>query len=94
MSSQWVRVYTEITRDRKLRRHSVATRWIWISVLCIAKESPIPGSLLLSQACPVTPEDIADEAGVSLQEVEDALRIFADQDMMFSRMKFGIYARA
>jgi hypothetical protein len=75
-NSTWLRLYTEITRDRKLRRLPPAYRWVWIAIMCIAKESPKPGRLLLSCNLPATAEDIADEAAVDLETVLQALEIF------------------
>ena len=81
-NNTWLRLYTEITRDRKLRRIKPAFRWIWIAILCMAKESPIPGRLLLSENIPVTAEDIADEAAVTIKEVNQALQIFEEELML------------
>ena len=81
-NNTWLRLYTEITRDRKLRRIKPTFRWIWIAILCMAKESPIPGKLLLSENIPVTAEDIADEAAVTIKEVSQALQIFEEELML------------
>lgn len=78
----WLRLYTEVTRDRKLRRLPVSYRWIWITILCMAKESPDPGKLLLSEGVPVEIEDIADEAAVDMEEVKKAIDIFINQKMV------------
>jgi len=78
----WLRLYTEITRDRKLRRLDPACRWVWIAVLCIAKESPVPGKLLISENIPATVEDIADEAAVTVEEVNLAIQKFKEQRMI------------
>ena len=85
----WLRLYTEITRDRKLRRHPASIRWTWITIMCMAKVSPVPGLLLLSESVPVTLEDIADEAALDLSEVKEAVAIFAAQDMLAEES--GIY---
>ena len=85
----WLRLYTEITRDRKLRRHPASIRWAWITIMCMAKVSPVPGVLLLSESVPVTLEDIADEAALDLSEVKEAVAIFARQDMLAEES--GIY---
>ena len=81
-NNTWLRLYTEITRDRKIRRLPVECRWIWIAVLCMAKESPQPGRLMLSEGLPVEPEDIADEAGVEIEDVHKALGLFEKQQMI------------
>ena len=62
----WLRLYTEVTRDRKLRREKPETRWLWIAVLCLARSSPQPGRLMLSDGSPVDVEDLADEAAITL----------------------------
>lgn len=82
MAGLWLRLYTEITRDRKLRRLTPDKRWIWITLLCIAKESPRQGWLLLSEGVPVTVEDLAYEATVDREDVEDALEDFAGLRMI------------
>jgi hypothetical protein len=48
----------------------------------MAKESPIPGVLLLSASVPITAEDIADEAALSVEETQQALEAFIVQDML------------
>lgn len=78
----WFRCYTEITRDRKLRRLPYHARWVWIALMSIAKESPKPGSLLLSDNVPVIIEDIADEAAVTITEAEESLEMFKKQSMV------------
>ncbi|GEM_PF-3249127 len=78
----WFRVYNDITKDRKLRRHRPSIRWAWIAVLCIANNSPQRGILLLSDDIPATVEDIADEAALSVTETEEALSIFVKQGMI------------
>jgi len=79
---KWFRTYNDITRDRKLRRHRPHVRWAWIAVLCVASESPSRGELLLSENIPATIEDIADEAGLSVNEMEEAFSIFTSQGMV------------
>jgi len=48
----------------------------------MAKESPQPGRLMLSEGLPVEPEDIADEAGVEIEDVHKALGLFEKQQMI------------
>lgn len=82
MAKQWLRLYTEIRHDRKLRRLSPARRWLWITLLSIAKESPCPGWLLYSEGVPVNFDDLADEAAVDREEVEAGLKDFTEQRMV------------
>jgi DnaD/phage-associated family protein len=79
---EWFRMYHDITRDHKLRRHPSAVKWIWISLLCIANQSPIRGYLLLSRNVSVTLQDVTDESGEDLATVEKAMAIFKSQDML------------
>lgn len=81
-SELWFRCYTEIKRDRKLRRLPISYRWIWVVVLAMAKESPVQGKLLISENIPATIEDIADEAAADIEETEQAIQKFIEQDMM------------
>jgi len=78
----WLRLYTEITKDRKIRRIPAQYRWIWIAVLCMAKDSPEEGKLLISDNIPADLYDIADEAGVDVDDVRKAMEIFIDQGMV------------
>lgn len=69
----WFRFYVEATTDRKLRRISPAQRWLWVAVLCAAKQSPQEGWLLLTDREPLTVDDIADLAGMKPKEVQAGL---------------------
>jgi hypothetical protein len=82
MAGLWLRLYTEIRNDRKLRRLSPAQRWLWVVILTIAKESPKPGYLLLSEGVPVTIEDLADDAAIPLDEVKSGIEAFVAQRML------------
>lgn len=82
MAGLWLRLYTEIRNDRKLRRLSPAQRWLWVVILTIAKESPSPGCLLLSEGVPVTIEDLADDAAISLDQVQQGIEAFEAQRMI------------
>ena len=73
---KWFRLYTEIRRDPKLRRLPVSYRWVWITILCIARESPRPGWLLLRRDMPAQPADIADEANVPQEDAVRAIELF------------------
>lgn len=73
---KWFRLYTEIRRDPKLRRLPVSYRWVWVTILCIARESPRPGWLLLRKDMPAQPADIADEANVPQEDAVRAVELF------------------
>lgn len=78
----WFRVYVDITRDLKIRREPFCHRWVWVAVMALARRSPQPGRLLLSEGLPVTVADIADEANATPAQVRSALAVFADRKMM------------
>jgi hypothetical protein len=82
MSGLWVRLYTEINRDRKLRRLPPARRWLWITLLCIAKNSSRQGWLLVGDGVPANSVDLADEADIPLDEVEAGLSDFVELRML------------
>lgn len=79
---QWLRLYTEIRSDRKLRRLPPAQRWLWIILLVLARESPQPGKLLLSEKLPITNEDLADFAAIPIEDVEKGIEAFLEQNMI------------
>lgn len=81
-ASLWVRLYTEIRHDRKLRRLSPAQRWLWVTILTMAKDSPSPGWLLLSENVPVIAEDLADEAAIDIDDVKEGIKAFIQQNML------------
>lgn len=80
--AEWLRLYTDIKNDRKLRRLPPAQRWLWITMMAIAKESPEPGRLMLTNGVPITNDDLADDASISIQDVEEGLQAFIDQRMV------------
>ncbi len=78
----WLRLYTEITWDHKLRRLPPAQRWLWIAMMCVAGKSPRPGWLYLAEGVPAKLEDLADEAAINVKEVKAALAMFEQQHMI------------
>lgn len=72
----WFRFYVEAIWDRKLRRLPVAHRWLWVTVLSVAKSSPVPGTLLLSEGEPMLAGDIADAAALPEKDVTKGLHAF------------------
>jgi len=61
MARPWLKLWTEIVFDPKLRRIPAQQRWCWIGCLCLAQD----GRLELA-GDPLTDRDIADACGVSM----------------------------
>lgn len=78
----WMRLYTEIRHDRKIRRLPPSLRWLWVVIMTMAKDSPEPGWLKLSCNVTVTVDDLVDEADIPLQEVNDGIKVFTEQEML------------
>lgn len=45
-------------------------KWLWIIILCLAGESPVPGTLLISEGMPYTVEELAEMANLPEAVVE------------------------
>lgn len=86
----WFRFYTDTIYDRKIRRLSFPHRWLWVTVLSLAKESPIQGKLLIVEGEPMTVEDIQDAANVPLREVAEGIKIFTRYGWL-TRCGNGVY---
>ena len=78
----WFRFYTEALHDRKLRRLTPAQRWLWVAILCIARQSPLPGFLVLSERLCMHDADIADLAGMPVRDVTKAMPMFEALGML------------
>jgi hypothetical protein len=82
MDGGWFRCYTCVRTDPKLVLLPPAQRWVWIALLCLAKESPVPGTLLLSNRIPLTMEALPSLIGVPAREVRRALEAFVRTEML------------
>lgn len=78
----WFRFYTEAVSDRKLIRLSPEQRWIWVSILAAARESPSPGSLLIAPGVPMTTDELAEYAHVKHREVAKVLPMMVSLGML------------
>lgn len=78
----WFRFYVEALSDRKLRRLTPTQRWLWVAVLGAARQSCIPGYLLVSEREPMEPADLADIAAVTVKDVVGALPRFEAAGML------------
>lgn len=68
---KWFRLYSEMLHDRKLARIARTEQipktqllGIWVSLLCIANDSPERGALMIGDDLPMTMEEIADELDI------------------------------
>jgi hypothetical protein len=62
---QWFRLYHDLPHDRKLQRFSVAQKWAWVVLLCMASESKERGKIIEDE------QDVADYCGFdSLQDYQ------------------------
>lgn len=76
-------VESQIGTNRKLRRLPVVQRWVYVAgVLALAAQSPMRGSLLITDGEPVTDEDVAEEATVSVKDARAALASFRRLGML------------
>jgi hypothetical protein len=72
-SRPWFRFYTEALHDPKLCRMPAVHRWVWVAVLAAARQSCVPGVLLVSEHQPMDEKDLAHLASVPRREVRKAL---------------------
>lgn len=69
----WFRFYVEAPADRKLRRMRPEHRWVWVCVLCAARQSPTPGELWVADGEPLTLDELADLAAVTVKTAAAAV---------------------
>lgn len=78
----WFRVYVEAFGDPKIRSLTPAQRWLWIAILAAARQSVVPGKLLLSRSQVMSSRDLADFAGVDVRVVTNALPLLESLGMV------------
>ena len=78
----WFRFYVETIDDDKLLRHPPAWCWLWTVVMALARRSPVPGRLLITEGTPHTAETIATKARVPVGQVRKALGEFTKDEMV------------
>ena len=85
----WFRFYFEALRDRKLDRACIMSKQpkyailgMWVSMLCMAADSPQRGKLLLTGDEPVTEEEIAYEIGMDPLTIASILKVFQKLNMI------------
>jgi hypothetical protein len=75
-SMPWFRFYTEAFADTRLRGLDPAYRWLWVSVLGMARSSPVAGLLLVGNSratSEVTPKELADYSALPTRTVANGL---------------------
>lgn len=79
----WLRLYVELPHDRKIRRlRKGEYKWLYVCVLVLARQSPQPGHLLVSDNSPVDVEDLADLSGCDVKTCAAALDAMTDQGLI------------
>lgn len=73
MPNPWFRFYSETLRDRKIEHLARVTGQsktlligVWVTLLSLANDSPIPGALLLTEDIPLAIGDLAMELGLDV----------------------------
>lgn len=71
----WFRLYVETIWDRKIRRLTPTQRWLWVTLLALARQSPLPGILVLSTDPleVLSTHDIADAGALKEPDVKKGL---------------------
>lgn len=87
----WFRLYTEMPTDRKIRRLTVEHRWLWVCVMCAARQSPVEGWLLVSEDEALTIEDLADISGLKPRQVDNGLKAFLKLGMLENDVEVGAF---
>lgn len=89
----WFRFYVETIYDPKLRRLPPGQRWLWPTVLAFARQSPVPGHLLITAAEDeveaITEADLVDAAAMKLGEVRAAMKSFHRMGMLTTDLELG-----
>ena len=96
MPNPWFRFYSESLRDRKLERVARVTGQpkalligVWVTLLSLANDSPIPGALLLTEDIALGLEDFALETGIE----PDLLILIIDRFLVLQMLTLesGVY---
>ena len=87
----WFRLYTEMPTDRKIRRLAVEHRWLWVCVMCAARQSPVEGWLLVSEDEALTTDDLADISGLKARQVDAGLKAFLKLGMLENDVEVGAF---
>lgn len=70
MKESWLKLHTSILHSKKVKRLSPGGRWIYIALLCLAKDCNLNGKIGISEKIPLEIDEIIDEIGVKKQEFD------------------------
>lgn len=87
----WLRLYTELPRDPKIRRLRVEYRWLWICILTAAGDSPQRGTLLFENGQPWTDDDLADLAQLDRRTCKKGTQILHELGMLTADLDTGAW---
>lgn len=87
----WFRFYVEAVHDRKLRRLPPETRWLFVSCLAAARQSPFPGYLLITQDDPLEVADLVDFACLTSRQVETGMEALSAAGVIAWDDEFGCW---
>ena len=78
----WFRFYVETIHDKKIRRLTPAERWLWVTILALARSSPKPGYLLISNQHSCTEVELAQDADLHLRVVRSGIAKMIEYGML------------
>ncbi len=93
----WFRLYHELLTDRKIERVCRMTQQpkalvvgTWVTLLCLANDSPQRGTLLVSEEMPVTDDELGYETGLDPVTLGKLLNAFMDCNMLSKASAYTI----
>ena len=78
----WFRFYSEAIYDPKLRALTPEQRWMFVVCLALARQSPEPGVLMLTDTIPVGLTTFADAAALSASRTAKSLQVLVDSGLI------------
>jgi DnaD/phage-associated family protein len=85
----WFRVYSELLNDKKIKRISRIMQMprayvvgAWVTILCLANESPVRGKLMLSDDIPMGEDDLLEELGLDVETTRRLIDSFINLAML------------
>jgi len=78
----WIKMWVKLLRDKEFMKMDTENRWVWVGLLLLAGDSPVPGKIGISEEMGYSLEQIAHLLAVDTKAVQKTISLMGDKSLV------------
>jgi len=78
----WIKMWVKLLRDKEFMKMDTENRWVWVGLLLLAGDSPVPGKIGISEEMGYSLEQIAHLLAVDTKAVQKTISLMGCKSLV------------